>query len=1215
MEPTATGALLTTLAKLGAGAVSGPLKSLLSKRLVRLRVSWASARHAKKERIGVSTLAIHNWLHREDVQSQLAVGTSTAVQSAIQNLAWRLTGDEDKRQRDAEVLLGLILREYLRVQPPQDAVVLANDWTHSKIESDGTQTRAAVSNQTGILLDALSGPNAFERDLAKLHPWRRREAVDIAQTWPAFRGFVHTICSASSPGSVLKQWAASHPIGFTEATAEAWCWFGLIASDYGQPEASHTFITRGIDAGASHSNYWWARTALNFAGEQGNHLQAREAIDRSEPIHPLGAAMRLMLDNDLAGGEKALHLWEPTNVNDIIIRKLLLSQCAQGQGDLNRAIAIALEACSNNPEASGPMLRAAEMLISRGLFGSSDNPLADFARAHTLAVSARDGRRTWKGDSVAGILVAIKASVLGNETEQAWRHTQRGPDGMATAEEARDPRLRQETAMLAACMSKFDLALKVAAEIDNPYTTAWVRAFSAHSEDNDDLAESEWMKAWDLGKDDYERLQAANALAPLGGSLPDLTDLATRHPHAVERINIIHRAMCAPGDRLTILRARAHEAEILSVLLAEQLWAAGRYSEAARSLETGAQRWNSPLLQKMAASRYIQAGEHSKAVEATHSALAMAGTNWHDELDVLRLRLDALEAQELHHDSLRTVRRMIMLAPDNQNVRWALIHCLVRSGDGEGAWAALTRPGEPIQPRDLQDARVWISLASVHDKTPLFVSRSLEVMRQFPDDAEFLGGVLAQIYFGLSNNKGEVSETDLAALHAATASFTESHPKSTTFRVIPVGPDDQPLAPLEKELRDRAGNKELMELERQLQDGELPLGFAAEATGGSYTEIALKRGAGLVYSHNPAQEDQSRLAITDALGGSVAIDTTAAVSLSLLDPQLAHQLTGVFASLETTDVAFRDAQRAQQMLSFRSTMSATWNEAQQRLVPSVISEQEADRAAERANRTVEILHACKRTAWTSPRHVGDLQMKGVWLSTLDQAIDARTAFWSDDMLLRLVGLEYGLKSFGTVDLIRELVRAQRIQPELGRLAEATLLANFHVDLGFNLEVMRLGAELTAWEGAGVAAALTRPSTWETPRQVADFLHEALSKVAQNSPTALQTWVQCSATGVMRIVADAGHASWNLRFLLRDMFPHPWMRPDVLPFAVRGIRAANNGSHLEADDPLQPVLTGLHQQFVKDHGPAAAAEFLLMWVQHLEPADRQTAARIILTSSN
>ncbi|MFJ4286840.1 tetratricopeptide repeat protein [Paenarthrobacter nicotinovorans] len=1211
MEPTSTGTLLMSLGKLGAGAASGALKGIVNKRLLRLRVSFASARKAKKNDIVVGPKAIRDWLRRDDVQSQLESGTSADVEAAVRNLAWRLAGEDSKRQKDALTLLGIILDEYLRALMTSDATVLANRRTLSKIESKSEEIRSDLEDRTGLILQAMTLPDVFVDDLAKLHPWRRHEANELGRSWPEFRRYVHTLCSSESPSSVLGQWATNPPDTFSEAPAEAWCWFGVLASDYGEHEASHKFFTQGLAAGAVPSNYWWARTALNFAGEHGDPQRVRDVIARSELLHPLGSAVLLMLDNKYIAAETTLMQWQPNTANDHMLRKLLMSKCAELSEDPNRAISIALEACSKHPEASGPALRAAEMLLNRGLYGISDNPLADFAQAHTLAIRARDGRRSWRGDSVAAILVAIKACVLGNEPEQAWRYTQGPPDGAITPEEAGDLRLRRETAILAACMSNFDFALHVAEKINEPYITAWVGAFAAHGRGDNAAAESGWMKAWDLATDDFDRLQAANALAPLGMAMPDLSDIAAKHPHVIEKINTIHRVMSAPGDRITILRARAHEAEVLTVLLAEQLGAIGRHDEAAKALEAGAQRWNSPLLEKMAASRYLHAGDYPAAITATHAALSMAGPGWESELNILSIRLEALEAEGLYAESLVTVRRMIMIAPDNPSVRWALTHCLVRSGDADGAWAALTGTGEPIEPRNLQDARTWISLASAHDRSPRFVNRSLEIMRRFPEDPDFLGAVLGQIYFGLSTNESEINENDLQALHAATARFTEANPNSSVFRMITVGPDSNPLAALEPEFKDRHGSKEAAEIGRLIQNGELPLGMATEMTSRSYAELAIQRGSGLVYSQNPLRAEEARLSVAAAIGHLTAIDTTAAVSLALLDPQIADQLTGVFASIESTDAAFRDAQRAQQTLDMRSTLSANWNEQEQRIVASVITAETANKAAEMARRTVATLRAATRRNWSAPRHLADLGMSGAWLSTLDYAIDSDTPFWSDDLLLRLVALEYGVSSFGTLDVIGELVRTGRLSPDIGQVAEATLVANYHVDTGFKAEVMRLAAELTGWKGAGAAAALTRVNTWDSPPQVVEFLHEALSKVVRESPDSAQEWVRNAATGLINIVDHDLPASLNLQLLLKGMFPQPWMQPDTLPFVLKGIRNAAKDSELEIEDPLQEVLSLMHRKFLEEHEPAGAAELLLMWVRHLEVSDREMAARIIL----
>lgn len=60
----------------------------------------------------------------------------------------------------------------------------------------------------------------------------------------------------------------------------------------------------------------------------------------------------------------------------------------------------------------------------------------------------------------------------------------------------------------------------------------------------------------------------------------------------------------------------------------------------------------------------------------------------------------------------------------------------------------------------------------------------------------------------------------------------------------------------------------------------------------------------------------------------------------------------------------------------------------------------------------------------------------------------------------------------------------------------------------------------------------------------------------------------------------------------------------MPFVILGIRAAmQSGSKFLAEDPLESVLTEMHEKLAEEHSPTAAAEYLLMWVRHLDTADR------------
>lgn len=1219
MEPVTTGTLASALVKLGAGAAAGPIKDLLNKKVLRFRVAWAASAAAKDHGIPITRKAIRRWLARPDVRDQLAVGSATSVDSAVKNLAWLLPKVSlGQRDQHALELLQLILDEYQRAQSPQSATVLGTAYTQNQITASTKQLGEEVREHSANILEAITAqsPEIFAADLRKLHPWRGAVALDLAQSWPPLRELIHTLVRDGARGPILREWAANPPVRLESAPAEVWCWFGRLASDYGEPDAADTFIEKGISIGAVPANYWRAHVSLNLLREESDTeyviRRIRDDMARANPPHPLLIAYLALIEDRYPESEAALATWNPADPHDKVIKAQLLCACAKGQGDYNKAIAIAVEASDSG--ATGMMILAARELMNRGFHGFSDNRLEDFSQARSLAIKARDSRRLWQGDSTEAVLVAVIASILSTDWDRAWKLTKLPPEGEATEEEAQDPRMIRETALLAARMGNSHLASNLAEKVGDPYVTATVNAWSALTLDDRQTAEAEWLKAWEVATSDLERVQTATDLAFLGAEIPNLDELAKRQPEAASRIQGILRVMTAPEDRLTILRARAHESAELTSLLDEFLAGEERYEEAAVALEAGANRWHRPLLMHMAAGRYLQAGKYVEAARASEAALTMAGPGWAAELETLIVRFNALSAQGALAESIQVARHMIAIAPENASVRWGLIHSLVRSGDSQGAWAATNYNGEPVAPRDVHDARIWIGLAATHDTSHLFVSRALAVMRRWPDDPDLVGTFLSQIHRGLLLNPVEPHPSDVEALQAATEQFTKEHPNSLTFREIPVGPDENPLEAMAEIMKQRGERQAaLAGLTTKIGQGELPLGMAAEIANTSYTEVAIKRASGFVYSHVPEQSTASAESVNRTLEKDVALDTSAAVTLALLDQAIVDQLIGTFSSVTSTDSAFRDALAGQESLRMRSTLSVNWDEAEQKPVPIVISDELADRLANRADRTVQILTATNRRGWPALRHFTDERIAGSWLSTVDFAITTQTSFWSDDHLLRMAAAEQGIPTFGTVDVVRELVGLNRINPDIAQVAESVLIANFHVDLGFKLEIMQLAAELDGWKPYGTAASLTRPHTWKNPEAVMPFLQEALSRNAGTSPTNTQEWITCAATGLVKISGgDPDVASSNLQVLLGQLFSQPWMRPDLLPFALAGIRRALEESP-GAVDPLEPILASMHSSLLREHSAQAAAELLLMWVGHLPQGDRRLAARIILTS--
>jgi hypothetical protein len=161
---------------------------------------------------------------------------------------------------------------------------------------------------------------------------------------------------------------------------------------------------------------------------------------------------------------------------------------------------------------------AAELLLSRARYGQTIHRLADAEQAAALAIRARNARRTWQGDSVAAVLVAVKAAALSGNYARAWALIQCPPGGEATEAEAADLRLRREAARLAALTGRFEQAHASAKDAGNPFAEAEVTALELTADGKTSKAITAWEAALRVAVADA--LAAAMSLAELGAPVP-----------------------------------------------------------------------------------------------------------------------------------------------------------------------------------------------------------------------------------------------------------------------------------------------------------------------------------------------------------------------------------------------------------------------------------------------------------------------------------------------------------------------------------------------------------------------------------------------------------------------------------------------------------------------------------------------------------------------
>jgi hypothetical protein len=272
------------------------------------------------------------------------------------------------------------------------------------------------------------------------------------------------------------------------------------------------------------------------------------------------------------------------------------------------------------------------------------------------------------------------------------------------------------------------------------------------------------------------------------------------------------------------------------------------------------------------------------------------------------------------------------LDPLDIDARWALVKCYALRGLLDQAWQALTtgEQGQPLDPRSPDETALWVMLGARFSANPYFTGRALALTQRWRDDSDLVGKVLANLRWRAVQPAQSLSEQDGEQLRTTTAAYLERFRGSTVFRAVQIGPEDDPLKNIAEELRSSHENAE--ELHRRTAAGELPAGMLALSSGRSYAEILLRPSAERphVYAADTVTDPAEAEVVQATRSGRVVVDTSAAVTLALLEPGVTERLMGHPRSLVTTDQLFTDALQAQESLALRSDMVLTWDEGDAR---------------------------------------------------------------------------------------------------------------------------------------------------------------------------------------------------------------------------------------------------------------------------------------------
>ncbi|WP_333769305.1 PIN domain-containing protein [Streptomyces sp. IBSBF 2435] len=1070
--------------------------------------------------------------------------------------------------------------------------------------TDGGATRGAVRS-------------GFDQALSTLPPVLREEARQLCDSWPDVSVVVNQLpIGRSSRKNIMEQWADHRPPWLASAPVHALPWLAQLASAYGAHTASFSFYDKAVREGGYPRDLLVVRAALQSdtltAGSASSYLAAHQDLHS-----PLVDALQSALDGDRPAALIHLARWTAPDDSAQAVQLLLRTEALVGQNLTDQALPALREA----DVARFPQLGLAltQALLQRASRRAARRKLADAQEALAVALRVRNARREWFGDSAAAVVLGIRAALFSQDLSAAWALSQPAPEGDANAQEAEDPRVQEESALIAALTGREHRARELLDVVVNPFAKAQVLAVleerRADSDNENELVADAWQRAWDAAQPGPEQLMAAMGLVESGRNLPEIVHLKDDYPDAVADLEMFARAVSGTaGGDLSILRANANQSPITALKLAQHYQKLGDLDRAATTLREAATQWRDAQLMAMAARAYQQARDYGKSKECAEIALRIAGPHWAAQGSMFELLVETESSAGNWERATDAAIVLLGLDPHNLDARWALVKCYITRAQPDEAWRTLTELGEAAAPRRQGEAILWVQLGARYSADPQFVGRALELMQNWPQDEELLGRFLGVLHWR-STTKQPMTAESAELLHEASSDYRERFPDSVYFRALESTDPQAMLEEIGESLRRDHEDQDRRELRERINRGQLPVGMLASMSGKSYAEVCVRLTAGLpgLFAADPTATALEAGAIQAALTRRVVVDTSVAVSLALLNPDAAERLIGSCQSIVTTDQIVGDAFDALDSLTLRSNTTLVWNEEESRVAVHVAPDDQVSAFRRILERATDIVRPLPRVARPELRALPELSVdRGTeaWLTALDLAKEFGLVLWCDDRALRTLARSAGVPAFGTLALIDASQREETMTPQEATALKAELLRHLYMDIPFSSDVYGFAAQADGWRARGVAAAIARPAAWTDARAVVRLTLDAVAQIIGSEPDHASAWLTAAYTGLWRATLPS-HRSSNLQKLSLQALTQPWVSASSLPFLLAGLR--NGAAEVQSGDgPLMAAVARYYGALVQQIGHPGAGTALMSLFSHAAEADKSAAARIVLT---
>jgi hypothetical protein len=762
------------------------------------------------------------------------------------------------------------------------------------------------------------------------------------------------------------------------------------------------------------------------------------------------------------------------------------------------------------------------------------------ARAEELALTARDRRLDWHGPTGEALAMAAHARARSGDTRGALHLLSPPPRGIALPSEASSQPVLQFAAELAVGTGDIDLALELAAKIEDAAERNIATGLAltlrpdSHSEAAAAFRTALATPPERIRVDQCVRALLALAMVTTLGE-DEFARLEEVDPEVADVIRAQAFMTAGRVSEAQVLARRYPDNDAAVLIRVEGYLSQGKVSEALEALETYGVRHSEDQFFLRAASLAIGSDMPNEALRL--AALVVSSSDLARRRAARELIVDAASRLGDWDRVLTETRRLIEdddLAtsdPDRETnlakYRWARVHALHQQRRMGAAYRVI-RDEPRLTPTDISKGQLVVSvLRSIAPEIHLqhlsgdmtagvsqeeVLSLALEVAQAFPDDEAIVGTALMTSFAMPAEDPPDpLLMTKARQLQQR---FFERFPESELIRAVPV---DDSFSGLKDILRETlAPGAQLTEqMRRGVAAGQIPLSCYTTSLQRSYAEGLIRNAAGcyVIRAADDAINDTEIQVAKESLDGSVVIDTSALyLSEAVLGSmtKLAERFDHVFIATPQRD----DIVASRLNLMVRSSGSLGWDPILER--PALVEHPKelTDRWAEDADRLASALAYLE--VLPDPPYNDD-QRNRLWSSPIRLAKERGIPVIADDAALRAVARSEGVAAFGSLQLLYALAMDGVVSNDAIDEAYERLMLVRAAELPVMDRIVQL-AEASDWSPASYASfLLTRPGLWvPLDRGIRSYM-EVVRRMPKSDCPTIAGWYSSALYGLCWVV--------------------------------------------------------------------------------------------------